>query len=87
MNRTVKLDRSVKCASAAWGTKPVPDKLLMNLKDLHEGENNYYLAYYEGKDRQMPPVGRFSDAAKQKLIPKREQQKECAMTIKLRQHY
>jgi hypothetical protein len=68
MNRTVKLDRGVKCASAAWGTKPVLDKQLMNLKDFHEGENNDYLAYYEGKHRQLPPVGRFADAAKQKLI-------------------
>lgn len=57
--------RSVKCASGAWGTESVPDKLLKNLKDLPEGEGNYYLAYYEGKHRQMPPLGRFADAAKQ----------------------
>jgi hypothetical protein len=83
MNRTVKLYRSVKCASGAWGTKAVPDKQLMNLKDLHEGEGNYYLAYYEGKHRQMPPVGRFADAAKQKLIQKRKQLDARASGVQL----
>ena len=37
MNRTVKLYCSVKRPSGDWGTKPVPDKQLMNLKDLPEG--------------------------------------------------
>jgi hypothetical protein len=72
MNRTVKLYCSVKRPSGDWGTKPVPDKQLMNLKDLPEGQGHYYLAYYEGKHRQMPPVGSFADAAKQKLIQKRQ---------------
>jgi hypothetical protein len=71
MNRTVKLYRSVKRASGAWGTNPVPDKQLKNLKDLPEGEGKYYLAFYESKHRQMPPVGRFADAAKQKLVQNR----------------
>jgi hypothetical protein len=72
MNRTVKLYRSIKRASGAWGTQPVPDNQLRTLRDLLKGEGNYHLSYYEGKQRQMPPVGRFADAAKQKLIGKRK---------------
>jgi hypothetical protein len=59
--------------SGDWGTKPVSDKQVKNLKDLPEGEGKYYLSYYEGKHRQMPPVGRFADAARQKLIQKRKE--------------
>jgi hypothetical protein len=70
MNRTVKLYRSVKRPSVAWGTQPVPDNQLRTLGDLPKDEGNYYLAYYEGKHRQMPPAGPFADAAKQKLIQK-----------------
>jgi integrase len=73
MNRIVKLYRSVKRPSGAWGTQPVPDNQLRTLKDLPKGEGNYHLGYYEGKHRQMPPVGRFADAAKQKLIQKRKE--------------
>jgi hypothetical protein len=83
MNRTVKLYRSVKRVSGAWGTKPVPDNQLKNLKDLPEGEGNYYLAYYEGKHRQMPPVGRFADAAKQKLVQKRKELDARATGVEL----
>jgi integrase len=69
MNRTVKLYRSVK-RNKDWGTEPVPDNQLKNLKDLCEGQGNFYLAYYEGPKRRMAPVGRFADAAKQKLMRK-----------------
>lgn len=72
MNRTVKLYRSVKRPSGDWGTKPVPEKQLKNFKDLPEGQGHFYLAYYTEKTRQMPPVGRFTDAAKQKLVQKRK---------------
>jgi hypothetical protein len=34
MNHAVKLYRSVKRPSGAWGTKPVPDNHLKSLKDL-----------------------------------------------------
>jgi hypothetical protein len=70
MNRTVKLYQSVK-RNKDWGTEPVPDNQLKNLKDLCEGQGNFYLAYYEGTNRRMAPVGRFADAAKQKLMRKR----------------
>jgi integrase len=83
MNRTVKLYCSVKRPSGDWGTKPVPDKQLMNLKDLPEGQGHYYLAYYEGKHRQMPPVGRFADAAKQKLVQKRKELDARATGVEL----
>jgi hypothetical protein len=83
MNRTVKLYRSVKGASGAWGTKPVSDKQLKNLKDLPEGDGKYYLSYYEGKHRQMPPVGRFADAAKQKLVQKRKELDARATGVQL----
>ena len=83
MNRTVKLYRSVKRPSGAWGTKPVPNKQLKNLKDLPEGEGKYYLAYYKGKDRQMPSVGRFADAAKQKLVQKRKELDARAQGVEL----
>jgi hypothetical protein len=83
MNRTVKLYCSVKRPSGDWGTKPVPDKQLMNLKDLPEGQGHYYLAYYEGKHRQMPPVGRFTDAAKQKLVQKRKELDARATGVEL----
>jgi len=83
MNRTVKLYRSVKRASGAWGTRPVSDKQLKNLKDLPEGDGKYYLSYYEGKHRQMPPVGRFADAAKQKLVQKRKELDARATGVQL----
>ena len=83
MNRTVKLYCSVKRPSGDWGTKPVRDKQLMNLKDLPEGQGHYYLAYYEGKHRQMPPVGRFADAAKQKLVQKRKELDARATGVEL----
>ncbi|MGA2648853.1 MAG: hypothetical protein ABSF15_29565, partial [Candidatus Sulfotelmatobacter sp.] len=73
MNRTVKLYRSVKRPSGVWGTQPVPDNQLRTLRDIPKGEGNYYLAYYEGKLRQMPSAGRFADAAKQKLVQKRKE--------------
>ncbi len=73
MNRTVKLYRSVKRPSGDWGTKPVPDKQLKNLENLPRGHGNFYLAYYTGKTRQMPSVGRFADVAKQRLIQKRKE--------------
>jgi len=38
MNPTVKLYRSVKHPSGAWGTQPVPDNQLRTLKDLREGQ-------------------------------------------------
>src|ERR1039458_1449317 len=83
MNRIVKLYRSVKRPSGAWGTRPVPDKQLRNLEDLPEGQGNYYLAYYEGKQRQMPSVGRFADAAKQRLIQKRKELDAHATGVQL----
>jgi len=83
MNRTVKLYRSVKRPLGAWSTRPVPDKQLRTLRDLPEGEGNYYLAYYEGKHRQMPPVGRFADAAKQKLVQKRKELDARATGVEL----
>jgi integrase len=73
MNRTVKLYRSVKRPSGAWGTQPVPDNQLRTLKDLPEGQGKFYLAYYAGNTRKMPPVGRFADAAKQKLVQRRKE--------------
>jgi hypothetical protein len=82
MNRTVKLYRSVK-RSTGWGTKPVADNQLKNLKDLPEGEDNYYLAYYLGKSRQMPSVGRFADIAKQKLVQKRKELDAKATGVEL----
>jgi hypothetical protein len=83
MNPTVKLYRSVKHPSGAWGTQPVPDNQLRTLKDLREGQGNFYLAYYAGKTRQMPPVGRFADAAKQRLIQKRKGLDACATGVEL----
>src|ERR1700727_855685 len=72
MNRTVKRSRSFKRPSGDWGTKPVPQKQLKTFKDLPEGQRHFYLPYYTGETRQMPPVGRFADAAKQKLVQKRK---------------
>ena len=83
MNRTVKLYRSVKRPSGAWGTQPVPDNQLRTLRDVPKSEGSYYLAYYEGKHRQMPPVGPFADAAKQKLIQKRKELDARATGIEL----
>jgi len=83
MNRTVKLYRSVKCPSGAWATQPVPDNRLRSLKDLPEKRDNFYLVYYAGKTRQMPPVGRFADAAKQKLIQKRKELDARATGVEL----
>ena len=83
MNRTVKLYRSVKGPSGDWGTKPVPQKQLKNLEDLPGGDGKYYLAYYDGKHRRMPPVGRFADAAKQKLIGKRKELDARASGVEL----
>jgi len=83
MNRTVKLFRSVKRPSGAWGTQPVPDNQLRTLKDLPKGEGNYYLAYYEGKHRQMPPVGRFADAARQNLLQQRKELDARASGVEL----
>jgi hypothetical protein len=40
-NTVVKLYRSKKSKSGAWGTEPVSDKELKNLKDLPEGGGNY----------------------------------------------
>jgi hypothetical protein len=81
MNRTVKLYRSVKRPSGAWGVQPVPDNQLRTLVDLHKGEGNYYLAYYDGKRRQMPSVGRFADAAK--LVQRRKQLDALASGVEL----
>src|ERR1700678_312160 len=83
MNRTVKLYYSVKRPSGDSGTKPVPDRQLKNLKDRAKGEGKYYLSYYEGKHRQMPPVGRFADTAKQKLIQKRKELDARATGVEL----
>ncbi|MGA2648483.1 MAG: hypothetical protein ABSF15_27685 [Candidatus Sulfotelmatobacter sp.] len=83
MNRTVKLYRSVKRPSGVWGTQPVPDNQLRTLRDIPKVEGNYYLAYYEGKLRQMPSAGRFADAAKQKLVQKR---KELDARAEIRHH-
>jgi hypothetical protein len=59
------------------------DNQLRTLKDLPEGQGNFYLAYYAGKTRQMPPVGRFADAAKQRLIQKRKGLDACATGVEL----
>ena len=83
MNRTVKLYRSVKRPSGAWGVQPVPDNQLRTLVDLHKSERNYYLAYYDGKQRQMPSVGRFAAAAKQKLVQRRKQLDALASGVEL----
>jgi hypothetical protein len=85
MNRTVKLYRSVKRPSGVWGTNPIPDKQLKNLKDLPKDEGNYYLGYYNGKHRQMPSVGRFADAAKQRLVQKRKELGAKAIGVELPQ--
>jgi hypothetical protein len=82
MNRTVKLYRSVK-RSGGWGIEPIADNRLKNLKDLPEGEGNYYLAYYLGKSRRMPSVGRFSDIARQKLGRKRTELDAGATGVEL----
>jgi hypothetical protein len=83
MNRTVKLYRSVKRPSNAWGTQPVPDNQLRTLRDLPKDEGNYYLSYCEGKHRQMPSVGRFANAAKQKLVTKRKEPDARASSVEL----
>ena len=83
MNRTVKMYRSAKRPSGAWSTNPIAGKQLKNLKDLPEGEGSYYLAYYEGKRRQMPSAGRFADAAKQKLLQKRKELDARASGVEL----
>lgn len=83
MNRTVKLYRSCKRPSGSWGTKPVPDNQLKTLKDLPEGGGNYYLSFYEGKNRQTPSVGRFADVAKQKLVAKRRELEAQTLGVEL----
>jgi integrase len=70
-NKVVRLYRTVKTSSGKWSPQPVRDSELKDIKDLAEGEGNYYLSYYEGGKRRMPPVGRFADAAKQALAKKR----------------
>jgi hypothetical protein len=54
---------------------------IISLVDLHKGEGNYYLAYYDGKRRQMPSVGRFADAAK--LVQRRKQLDALASGVEL----
>src|ERR1700733_10964858 len=82
-NTVVKLYRSSKRRDGAWGTEPIKDSELKNLKDLPEGHGNFYLAFYEGTHRKMPSVGRFADVAKQKLVAQRRVQEASCLGVTL----
>ena len=82
-NTVVKMYRSKKSKDGAWGTEPISDKELKNLKDLPEGGGNFYLSFYDGTKRKMPPVGRFADIAKSRLVGQRRVQEAMGMGVVL----